>query len=76
MEKINLEREKSGLQPQPIDELETWLDKQPLTPEETKMFMALKAQTPKEERRVSAQSILDSHRGVYYFRVIGVFYFD
>ena len=48
MEKINLEREKSGLALQPIDEFEVWLQKQPLTPEEMKLFQHYKAQTPNE----------------------------
>ncbi len=48
MENINLEREKAGLKPQPIDEFEAWLNKQPLTPEEMKLFQHNKAQTPAE----------------------------
>jgi|GEM_PF-1561987 len=48
MEKINLEREKAKLEPRPIQDFDTWLNEQPLTPEEAKMFKAMKAQTPKE----------------------------
>lgn len=48
MEKINLEREQSKLSPQPILDFETWLQQQPLTPEEIKMFKYYKGQTVKE----------------------------
>ncbi len=48
MERINLEREKAKLEPKPIQDFDTWLNEQPLTPEEVKMFKAIKAQTPKE----------------------------
>jgi len=48
MEKINLEREKAGLKPQPIQNFEDWLSEQPLTPEEQKLYVKSKAQTPKE----------------------------
>jgi hypothetical protein len=48
MEKINLEREKSNLQPQPILSFEDWVNQQPLTPEEQKIFRKYQSQTPNE----------------------------
>lgn len=48
MEKINLEREKANLVPQPIMSFEEWINEQPLTPEEAKIFKHNKAQTAKE----------------------------
>jgi len=48
MEEINLEREKAGLEPRPIKEFDAWLDEQPLTPEEVKLFRKYPAQTPEE----------------------------
>jgi hypothetical protein len=48
MEQINLEREKAKLEPRPILEFDAWLDEQPLTPEEQKLFKKTQAQTPKE----------------------------
>lgn len=38
LEKINLEREKSGLKPVVIPTFEEWLETQPLTPSEIKLF--------------------------------------
>ena len=38
MEKINLEREKSGLEIRPIITFEEYLEQQPLSPEEVKLF--------------------------------------
>ena len=55
MEGINMEREKAGLEPRPIDSFEEWLDKQPLTPEEQKLFTRMKAQTPKQFRELDEQ---------------------
>lgn len=48
MENINLEREKANLKTEPVDDFETWLNQQPLTPEEQKLFMKSNAQTPNE----------------------------
>ena len=48
MEKINLEREKANLQPRAILDFEQWLEEQPLTPEEQKLFRKYKSQTAKE----------------------------
>ena len=48
MEKINLEREKAGFQPQPIMLFDEWLDTQPLTASEIKLFKKYKASTTKE----------------------------
>ena len=47
-EKINLEREKANLQPRAILDFEQWLEEQPLTPEEQKLFRKYKSQTAKE----------------------------
>lgn len=38
LEKINLEREKSGLKPTNIPTFEQWLETQPLSPSEIKLF--------------------------------------
>ena len=48
MEEINLEREKAGLKPTKVLTFEEWLDTQPLSMEEQKLFTKMKAQTPKE----------------------------
>jgi len=48
MEKINLEREKSNLPTQPIMSFDEWINEQPLSPEEAKIFRHNKAQTAKE----------------------------
>ena len=48
MENINLEREKAKLVPQPIMSFDEWIDAQPLTPEEAKIFKHNKAQTAKQ----------------------------
>jgi len=48
MEKINLEREKAGLKPKPVMTFEEWLDTQPLSPDEIKLFKKYKALTKKE----------------------------
>ena len=48
MEQINLQREKENLKPQSILSFEEWLNQQPLTPEEQKLFRKTKTQTPKE----------------------------
>ena len=48
MENINLEREKANLKPNPIEDFQTWLNEQPLTPEEQHLFRKYKTQTPNE----------------------------
>ena len=58
MEKINLEREKSGLEIRPITEFEEWLDQQPLSPEEVKLFNkhgVLTAKDIKERQEVEKE---------------------
>ena len=51
LEKINLEREKSGLKPVNIPTFEEWLDTQPLTPDEIKLFKKYKASTTEDLKR-------------------------
>ena len=48
MENINLEREKAGLQPQPIKDFDEWLDEQPLTADEIKLFKKYNASITKD----------------------------
>lgn len=56
MENINLEREKAKLEPRPIEDFPTWLNEQPLTPEEQNLFRKYKTQTPNEIRGNAATS--------------------
>ena len=58
LEKINLEREKAGLKPVNIPTFEEWLDTQPLTSSEIKLFKKYKASTTedlKEQKRIHKQ---------------------
>lgn len=58
LEKINLEREKSGLKPVNIPTFEEWLDTQPLTSSEIKLFKKYKASTTEElkgQKRIHKQ---------------------
>ena len=55
LEEINLEREKAGLEPKLIKEFDEWLDEQPLTPEEAKLFRKHLTQTPKEIKEASGE---------------------
>ena len=55
MEEINLEREKAELVPKSIKEFDVWLDEQPLTPEEAKLFEKRQGQTPKELKAIQAE---------------------
>lgn len=48
LEKVNLEREKAGLKPTTIPTFEEWLEIQPLTSSEIKLFQRYKAQNVKE----------------------------
>lgn len=48
LEKINLEREKSGLKSVNIPTFEEWLDTQPLTATEIKLFKKYKASTTED----------------------------
>lgn len=48
MENINLEREKSNLKSQSIMSFDEWIESQPLTPEEQKLFRKEPTQTAKE----------------------------
>lgn len=54
LEKINLEREKSGLKPVNIPTFDEWLDTQPLTPDEIKLFKKYGATTTKELKKKDA----------------------
>jgi len=48
MEKINLEREKAKLTPQPIPTFEEWLNEQPMSASEIKLFQKYKVITAKD----------------------------
>ncbi len=54
MENINLEREKAGLQPQPIKDFDEWLDEQPLTADEIKLFKKYNVLTTKDLKNKEA----------------------
>lgn len=48
MEEINIKRETSGLKPKDIMDFGEWLDFQPLSPEEVKLFSKYEATTKKD----------------------------
>mgnify|MGYP001191182385 CR=1 FL=1 len=48
MERINLDREIAQLAPKPVMTFEEWLDTQPLSPDEIKLFKKYKATTTKD----------------------------
>ena len=58
LEKINLEREKAGLKPTYIPTFDEWLETQPLTADEIKLFKKYKASTTAElkgQKRIHRQ---------------------
>lgn len=59
LEKINLEREKSGLKPINIPTFDEWLDTQPLTASEIKLFKKYKVSTTaelKEQEKTTSET--------------------
>lgn len=48
LEKINLDREKQGMEPIYIPTFDEWIESQPLTASEIKLFKKYKASTTKE----------------------------
>jgi hypothetical protein len=56
MEKVNLEREKSGLQPRPVMEFDEWIETHPLNATEIKLFKKYKASTTKDLRAQEGQT--------------------
>lgn len=63
MENINLEREKAGLQPQPIKDFDEWLDEQPLTADEIKLFKKYKVSTTKDLKNKEAVAAKTNFEG-------------
>ena len=55
MEDINYKREVAKLEPRPVEDFPTWLNEQPLTPEEQNLFRKYKTQTPNEIRNAAPQ---------------------
>ena len=55
LEKINLEREKANLEPVNIPSFEEWLDTQPLTPSEIKLFKKYGVISAKELKEQEAE---------------------